>query len=145
MAATMTVNARALGRRSPLLPDWSVPFPPELGDGGPVRLRELIAQIVRNEVTAFIDRQHRQRFIQVLSESQVDQAVSRGAIRSSGSEVPDQPVDSNAAISTAIQAFEDGLFLIILDGEEQRALEREVFIKPGCRITFLRLTLLAGG
>lgn len=145
MSATLTVNARALGRRVPLLADWAVPFPPQVGDGGAISLRDLIAQIVRNEVSAFKERQHRQRFLQVLSEKQIADGAAAGAIRSGGSEIPEQAVNPEVAISTALQAFEDGLFLVIIDEQELRDLNAEVAIKPGSRITFLRMTLLAGG
>jgi hypothetical protein len=142
---TLTINARALGRKTPLLSDWSVPFPPELGDGGAVTLLDLIARIVRNEVAAFKERQGAQKFLKVLTERQIVQGAEQGAIRSGGSEVPEQYVDPESAIDVALQAFKDGLFLVIIDENELRSLEDKAVIRPGSRITFLRLTLLAGG
>jgi len=54
-------------------------------------------------------------------------------------------VDEEAAVAAALQAFQDGLYLVILDGEEQKELERPVRLRAESRLTFLRLTLLAGG
>jgi hypothetical protein len=43
-----------------------------------------------------------------------------------------------------LQGFEDGLYLVILDGEEQRDLDRQVYVTAESRMVFLRLTFLAG-
>lgn len=48
------------------------------------------------------------------------------------------------AIGTALRAFEDGLYLVILDGKEQRDLDEQVFPGPDSHVTFLRLVMLAG-
>jgi len=37
---------QALGRRKPLFTAWSIPFPPDLGEGGSLTLRDLIARVV---------------------------------------------------------------------------------------------------
>ncbi|HSL34673.1 MAG TPA: hypothetical protein VK871_13540 [Candidatus Limnocylindrales bacterium] len=53
-------------------------------------------------------------------------------------------MDEGQAIGTALQAFEDGLYLVILDGREQRDLDEQVFPKPDSHLTFLRLVMLSG-
>ncbi len=57
----------------------------------------------------------------------------------------DQKVDVNEAIATALEAFEDGLYLVIVDGQEQRSLDGQVFLNADSKIAFVRLTMLAGG
>ena len=32
----LTISGKALGKKKPLFADWSIPFPPDLGDGGAV-------------------------------------------------------------------------------------------------------------
>jgi hypothetical protein len=49
------------------------------------------------------------------------------------------------AVATALQAFEDGIFLVVIDEQEQRTLDQEVFVQPDSRLTFIRLSMLAGG
>jgi hypothetical protein len=44
-----------------------------------------------------------------------------------------------------LQAFEDGLYLVVLDGQEQRSLDAQLFLQPDSRVAFVRLTMLAGG
>ena len=56
-----------------------------------------------------------------------------------------QKVDEQVAVATALQAFEDGLYLVIIDGHEQRELDCEVYLTPESHITFLRLVMIAGG
>jgi hypothetical protein len=55
-----------------------------------------------------------------------------------------QDVNPGDAVATALQAFEDGIYLVILDGEEQRDLDREVHLQPDSRLVFVRLVMLAG-
>jgi hypothetical protein len=44
-----------------------------------------------------------------------------------------------------LQAFEDGLFLVILDGEEQRELDSQIFLQADSHVVFVRMVMLAGG
>jgi hypothetical protein len=56
-----------------------------------------------------------------------------------------QKVDGEEAVAAALQAFEDGLYLVILDGEEQAELDREVSLQPDSHVTCVRVVMLAGG
>lgn len=140
----LTIQGKALGRKKPLFADWSVPFPPEFTDGG-VTLRDVITSIVRSEVEAFRKRQSDRQFLKALTAAEIDVAAQSGKIVMGESEVPRQEVDPDFAIGTALQAFEDGLYLVIVDDEEQRDLDRQIYLQDDSRITFVRLTLLAGG
>jgi hypothetical protein len=139
----LTISGRNLGSKRPLFADWSVPPPPDLGDGGPVTLRELIARIVRAEVQAFRSRQEARRLDRVMSPAQIDAGAAKGRVNPAGRTLR-QRVDEDDAIATAHQAFEDGLYLVILDGAEERELDKEVYLKPDSRVTFIRLVFLAG-
>jgi hypothetical protein len=143
----LTIEARALGKKQPLVPDWSVPPPSDLPpEGAPLALAALIDRIVRDEVAAFRHRQEERRLTRVLSPVQNTDRAARGKVTMGGSDLNlNQSVDEDAAVETALQAFEDGIYMVILDGEQQRRLETEVFLKPDSRITFLRLVMLAGG
>ena len=55
-----------------------------------------------------------------------------------------QSVDPDEAVATALQAFLDGLYLVFIDDVEQRDLDAQVFLTPESKLTFLRLTFLAG-
>lgn len=143
----MLITGKALGRKKPLFADWSVPLPPEWGDGGEggPTLRDVIARIVRDEVRAFRQRQHDRQFLRALTAAEIDAAAERGKIQMGESEVGPQEVDEEDAVATAWQAFDDGMYLVVIDDEEQTDLDRQVYLNADSRITFLRLTLLSGG
>lgn len=141
----MFVETRVIGKRARPLDGWAIPTPPgqESSDGGPLTLRELITRVVRSEVSAFEKRERARRLIRVLSDQEISDGAAKGKI-DSGGRMPSGTVDSEAAIGAALQGFEDGLYLVILDGEEQRDLDRQVYVTAESRMVFLRLTFLAG-
>ena len=80
-----------------------------------------------------------------LTARQIEVGVEKGKIEMGGSEVPAQAVDDEQAVAVACQAFEDGMFLVVIDEQDYRELDREIHVRPDSRITFVRLSLLAGG
>lgn len=147
--AVITVNARIAGQRRPVLANWRVPLPAPPTDGadaGIVRLRDLLAHIVRQEVHAFQRRQQEQRVIRILSPDQIQQAATTGKIAMGGvDESASQSVDEETAVATALQAFTDGLYFVFLDHQQQQDLDAEVRPRPESALTFIRLVALAGG
>lgn len=138
-----TISGKALGQRKPLFADYSVPLPKSASEKG-LTLRELLAHVVEAEVDAFRDRQAERRLLKALTAKQIAVGVAAGKVEMGGSDLQ-QDVDAKQAISTAIQAFEDGLFLVVLDGEEQKELDRPVQLTEESRVAFVRLAMLAGG
>lgn len=141
----LTISGKALGQKKPLFADFSIPLPPEAMEGGErVTLRRLIERIVRHEVQAFRQRQEERKLVRFLTAREIEAGAAKGKIDVGGRDL-DQQVDEDAAVGAALQAFEDGLYLVILDGEEQKELDRELHLGSDTRVTFVRLTLLAGG
>ena len=140
----LTISARAVGKRKPLVPDWQIPWPPEESGGGePLTLREVITRVVLKEVEAFKRRQDERRLVRILTEREIEEGLTKGRVDSGGRELH-QMVDEEAALANALQAFEDGIYLVILDGEEQRDLDKEVYLQPESNLVFVRLVMLAG-
>jgi hypothetical protein len=145
MQATITVEAKVVGRRKPVLTGWSIPFPPVVEDSAaPILLCELISCIVLEEVDAFRKRQEERRLVQVLSPEQIQLGVDKGKVDMGGRDI-DQDVNPQAAVATALQAFEDGLYFVFVDGEQHLELDRPVRLSPDSQVTFIRLVPLAGG
>jgi len=143
----MIVTGKAIGSRRPLFADWSIPVPPESdsgGDGG-LTLRDLIERIVLEQVALFRKRQHDRRFIRALTPEQIADAAEQGKVEMGGSEIEEQHVDGDQAVQNALEAFEDGIYMVVIDEEEQKDLDKQVFLNEDSRITFIRLTLLSGG
>ena len=65
-------------------------------------------------------------------------------MQAGGSELA-QHVDPEQAIATALEAFEDGLFLVVVDETEVKELDSVVPLTESSRLTFIRFTMLAGG
>jgi len=138
-----TVETRTLGQRASSLPEFSVP-PPEGPGADDTTLRQLIERVVRAQVTAYQERQEARRFVRFLSARESAEGAAKGKVDAGGREVA-ADVDEEEAVGTAIQGFEDGLYLVLIDDEEQKDLDRQVHLGPDSRLTFLRLTFLAGG
>jgi len=139
----LTISARAMGRRKPLVPDWQFPCPPAEHGGEPLTLRQLITRVVTHEVQAFEQRQHERRLVRILTERQIEEGLISGRVDSGGRDLH-QEVNQDEAIDTALQAFEDGIYLVILDGEEHRDLDRQIHLQPDSHLVFVRLVMLSG-
>ena len=141
----LTIDGKVLGRKKPLFADWSIPVPPGLdGDGGGLTLRQLITRIVLEEVKAFRERQEDRKMLKALTSTQIGNAIAKGKVDMGGHALK-QEVDEEQAVGAALQAFEDGIYMVVIDGDEQRALDKEIYLHPDSRITFIRLAMLAGG
>lgn len=142
----VVVEARVLGKQRSLVPEWSVPIPTPPADRGHSgwTLRQLIQRIVRAEVAEFDRRQEARTFVRALSAREVAAGAERGKV-DPGGHARGKPADTEAAVAAALQAFEDGLYLVLVDGKEQRELDREVHVGDQSRVMFLRLSMLAGG
>ncbi len=141
----MLIETRILGKKSRPLDGWAIPTPPnEPGDGGDgLTLRGLIERVVRAEVRAAEHRDRTRRFVRVLSEREVLEQSVRGKV-DPGGRPSTGAFDEERAVASALQGFADGLYLVILDGVEQRDLAQPVFLTDSSRLVFLRLTFLAG-
>lgn len=143
----MIIVGRTLGTKKPLFEDFFVPVPPgggggEFGEG--FTLRKLIERFVRHEVERYNDRRESSRFVRALTERQIADGETRGKIDPGGREMLAKAADPDAAVHAAIEAFEDGLYLVIVDGDEQRDLDARLTVTDETRVTFVRLVMLAG-
>ena len=112
--------------------------------GAPVTLRQVITRIVRREVESFRERQEAQQFTRILTHRQITDGLRQGRVIPGDRDLH-QEVDAEQAVANALQSFVDGIYLLILDGEEQRDLNREVHVDDDSQVTFVRLVMLAGG
>ena len=141
--AAITVEAKVIGQRRPLLENWEVPLPPAVADRA--TLRDLIEAVVRAEVAAFLERRAERRLTRVLTREQVTAGAARGKIAMGGREEAEPDVEPDRAVETALAAFQDGLYYVFVDDRQVTSLEAPLALQPQSRITFLRLVALAGG
>lgn len=140
----LTVSAQAIGRRKPICDAFTVPPPAGVSTGQPVTLRQLIDHVVRSEVEGFRTRQAERQLLKVLTAARIDEGLAAGKVSAGGSDL-DQQVDADAAVATAVEAFADGLFLVVVDETEVKEMDAPLPLTADSKLMFVRLTLLAGG
>ncbi|MEI7728291.1 MAG: hypothetical protein WCO56_01915 [Verrucomicrobiota bacterium] len=144
MTGQITISVRAQDGVQATPPDWFMPFPPEAPPGGePYTLRDLIARIVREEIASFRRRLREQRLTLVFSEREIEAGLRQGRV-ARPPRIRREKVVEEDAVDAALKAFEDGLYRVVLDDEEQRDLDQPVFLQPDSEVTFIRLTALSG-
>ena len=141
----LTVKGKSLGSRKPLFADFSVPVPDLDAESDPVTVRRLIELVVQHEVEMFHQRQTDRQFLRVLTQKEIDAGEAAGKIESGESEIGLQEIDLPNAIQVALDAFRDGIYLFVVDETEQKSLDAVVPLTATSSLTFIRLTLLAGG
>jgi len=140
----LTVEAKTVGRRRELAPAWGLPLPPEWAGSDGLTLRDVIARIVREQVAGFHQRQIEARFLRVLTEKELEDGSAVGRITPGGSRLR-QPVEPDDAVARALLAFEDGLYLVLIDERRCERLDEPVELGTDSTVTFIRLVALAGG
>lgn len=145
---TLTIEAKVLGQRKPLINNWPLILPPApLSEGAAgartMTLRELVTLAVTDEVAAFARRQQERSLTRVMSPAEIEQGAAAGKVDMGGHEPRAANLDD--AIAAAFQAFEDRLYLVLLDGAPVESLASEITLTDGARLTFVRLVALIGG
>jgi len=144
MQATLTIEGKTFGRSRALFPDWTMGIEEVVETPKHLNLGELIARIVREQVRMFGERQAQRRLVNALTEYEISEAAGRGKV-DMGGRADDTDVDSDTAVATALQAFQDGLYFVFVDDLHIDDLDVPVRLRLESRVTFLRLVALAGG
>lgn len=141
------VNQKSIGRNKKIK---TVPL--EYQDA-PADVYALIEETVRMMVSEFTERMKRSET--PLSEEQIRDLAEIGRV-SFGIVYNDKAPDVEAAVKTAILAYRDGLVAIFLNDElievpseqpmptEEELRRTKIELKEGDRLSFVRLTMLAG-
>ena len=143
----LVIEGQLFGRNRSLFPDFALPVPPEwqAADAAQTTLRDLVTEIVLEQVKLFGERRADRRFLHALTSTQIADGVERGKVDMGGRTEDEADVDPNAAVATALLAFEDGLYYVFVDNEHRTSLNDEITLRTESRVTFLRLVALAGG
>jgi hypothetical protein len=134
----MIVEARVVGRPKDI-ESRDVAVEP-----GSHALRTVLRQLVEAEVTAFAGRRHEQSLLRILTPADLVRGVESGRYAAEPRPAQAAP-DVDAAWRRTVEAFDDGLFFVFVDGHQVGELETVVTIGPGTRLRLVRLVALAGG
>lgn len=143
---TLTIEGKRFGRGAKaLFPNFQMTLPEAWRDGAVITVGDLLDTVVRSEVAAFQTRQEARTVLQTLSPAQIAEGVAKGKIDSGGREDERQFVDADESVKVALQAFEDGLYYVLINDEQKSSLSDSFAVTSTTRVTFLRLVALAGG
>lgn len=132
------VNVKKLGKRKNSI----IQVPYEL-EGQPTTVRELIVQMVVVCVNDYNVRKESKELLKNLSMSDMEEQAESGKI-SFGINYGENRADLEAAVSNALQCFEDGIYRIFLETEQLQKLEDKITLTEDCVLTFVRMTMLVG-
>ena len=141
MQTVLTVEAKVIGRKRSAFEGTKIPL--DVTDR--MNLQDLITRIVIEQVRAFRQRQDEGRLVRFLSAEQIMDGAARGKVEMGGSEVKPQLVDEQAAVANALQSFRDGIYLAFVDNRQIQQLDTELQLQAETHVSFVRLTMLAGG
>jgi hypothetical protein len=127
MAITVTVRDESAS--GAVLHEAPLEFPSER-----ITVRELIRERVYQEVQDHHRRGSGEAFRGLV---RPEAESERGGTR--------RPIDWKAQYERAVEAFEAGRILILVDDRQVEAPDEEVTIRAGSVVSFLKLTLLVGG
>jgi len=132
------INMKRMGKRRNAI--TRVPFHLE---HCPATVGELLEETVKTCVKEYRERQENMDVIRFFSREEIADKAAAGKV-AFGINYGERQPDLWQALESARQAFEDGIAVIFIDGQEQEHLTDNVAITPESDITFVKMTLLAG-
>lgn len=132
------MRVKAVGKRRPVLEQ----IPYELPDTVST-LRELLAELVRQEAEAYNQKGADMQMIPFLTKEEVQEQASVGKV-GFGRIYSDKKADVEKAVENALQCYEDGLVRVFQNEEELKQPDEQIEIRDGDCFTLIRLTFLAG-
>ncbi|MGG1518207.1 hypothetical protein ABE504_22505 [Paenibacillus oryzisoli] len=132
------VTVKSIGKRKPHLTKKAYEL-----TSSPTNLRELIREIVADNVRLYNERAEDQPLIPFLTLEEIEARGAEGKV-GFGTRYDDRQADEAEAVDAALLAFEDGLYKVFIREEEAMELDAGIDLKDGDDIAFIRLTMLAG-
>lgn len=132
------VSIKQAGKRKAYITQKALVIP-----GAISSLRELIAGIVRLNVTEYNNKPVEPLLIKYLSPDVIENQAETGKI-GFGERRSHERSDPEKAIATAILAFEDGIYRVFIGEDEVSSLDEPLALKEDDSLTFIRLTMLSG-
>ncbi|WP_338750993.1 hypothetical protein [Bacillus sp. FJAT-52991] len=130
-------RVKSIGKRRPVLQLQELEINPVMN------LRELIIEVVTQQVKAYNEKPLEKAIWIYLIDEDLEEAARNGKV-SFGDRKNENQQDLEKAIQNAIQSFEDGLYCVLVGDEEINDLDAPLDLKEEDVLTFIRLTMLAG-
>ena len=140
-----TVVGKSPGSRRDPFTDFSVSLESFVDSGNTITLEELLYAIVLEQIKVFEARQRESHFLRFLTPIDLDNAKITGKFSFGDTEKSVPSVDRDEAVENAKISFLDGLYWVVVDGVQINCLDQKINIHKESTITFIQLTLIAGG
>ncbi len=132
------VRVKAVGKRRPILEGTPYILPESVHT-----LRELLTELVWQEVTKYNKKETEAQLLPFLSAETIENQKKVGKI-GFGRIYSDKKANLEKAIANAIQCYEDGLVRVFQNETELTELDEKLIINEEDYFTLIRLTFLAG-
>lgn len=132
------VNVKQLGKRRNAVENKEV-----LLDAVPGTVAELIVAIVIRQVEEYNERLEQNDLLKYLTDEEIKDRATTGKVNFEFN-YNGLPADTEKAVRNALQSFEDGIFRVFLNEEELESPDQIIHLKEEDKLTFIRLTMLAG-
>lgn len=107
-------------------------------------LQNFIQLVVEKEISTFNEKITTKSILPYLDETTLSKMTKDGKV--DFEEVNNtEPAMIAEVVQTALQAFEDGRFMVLIDGGNCRKLNQKLQFREQSEVVFLRLVALAGG
>jgi hypothetical protein len=127
--------------QKPLFEPWSIAIEPYLDGNDDWTLSELIEMVILEAATVFKTPPHDATFLRAVNARIAIPEVSDSDNVKSDQTAMDSQIGE--AIASALQAFEEDVYLVVLDSEDVMDLDDEIELKPDSQVTFVRLVPLS--
>lgn len=132
------IRIKAAGKRRPVLDNVLYELPDTIST-----LRELLTELVRQEVEAYNKKGTDVKMIPFLTREEVEEQAFAGKV-GFGRIYSEKKADFAKAVENAIQCFSDGLVRVFQNEDELEQLDSRIEIREADCFTLIRLTFLAG-
>jgi hypothetical protein len=81
---------------------------------------------------------------QYLTDAEIKEQIKQGAVKHPSNKAPSK-IKSRIEINNALTAFDQGVYVIVVDGQQVESLDDTITLTPHSKITFMKMTPLVGG
>ena len=107
-------------------------------------LRALISALVAEELAGYADRQQQRSLLRVITPDDLARGADTGRY-ATGPRTPQPAPAHDVALARAVEAFDDGLYYVVVDGAVVSELDAPLALTADSRLRLVRLVALAGG
>lgn len=130
------LQLKRLGRKKVI----SVPYKLK---ASPTTLNGLLTEFVKIEVRKYNTKREERQLVSFLNPQLIQEQAQQGKVAFGDIENV-QEMSVEKALAIALQAFEDGLYVVFIDGKEVKSLDSPIVLLDGTEVAFIRLTFLVG-